>query len=361
MGFLAYNHPHKEKAFDHIGKLFLSTSTLQKISGLQIVGEMKVHHFSDHVASLITHEDETIRRNACIVAGKLADPKMLSVLLQLYGKQNSDKHILKALELAGEAAVEPIRQYMHTHNLDAQTRHQLFVVLGKIGTDDAAGLLQESLEKFPSDEYHLLSILYQPQFGAPPDKQVYISLLKKNMENASAQLSALDALRNNHHAYHLLIRSIELELLNIRDKCLFLFSFLFDRDKIRKSKIGFELNTKESTANAYELVDMVVPREFSDPFILIFEQEDPSIRNMQLSKFFKIREVSAGEVIADILQDDANRYNEWTKSCCLYEFREQPELLQVKLVEPYLKSDNLILKETATFILEEISESNDRN
>ena len=84
----------------------------------------------------------------------------------------------------------------------------------------------------------------------------------------------------------MVIRALQLELINIRDKCLFLFSFLYDREKIRKAKIGFDLNKKESIANAYELIDMVVPKEYSVPFMLIFEQSDHSYNGIAVDEVF---------------------------------------------------------------------------
>ncbi|MBS1598643.1 MAG: MFS transporter [Bacteroidetes bacterium] len=359
MGFLTYDHhAQKGKAYNHIQNLFASSEHRHLMSGLEIVGELKIHEFSDDVANLIAHENEKIKANAFLVAGKLGNANMLDKLLNEYGLSNKDKSILKALEIAGEKAVEPIRHFIQTRNPGKTKRYQLYILLGKIGGDAAAGLLQQCLQQFPADEYNVLSILYQPQFVAPANGYEYTLLLKKNMENASKHLLALDTLKQYNHTYQLLIRALELELMNIRDKCLFIFSFLYDREKIRKSKIGFELNTKESNANAFELIDMVVPKEFSVPFMLIFEQGDPSYKSMQVNKFFKTAPVTASSLINDILKDENYQYNEWTKACCLYGLKSQGDRLDITLVEPYSKSDNPILKETAIAVLEDIETSN---
>ena len=358
MGLLAYDHPQKEKAYDYIAKLFASGEADYKISGLEIVREMKIHQFSDEVAGLITHENEHIRNSAVLTAGKLADENMLTGLLTIYRQSDKDKNILQALEFAGESAIAPLKYFLQTQKLNRNKRFQLFILLGKIGGDTAARLLQECLQKFPEDEYNLLSILYQPHFVSPGNNHIYIDLVRKNIDNASTHLFALNVLNVQHHTYHLLIRALELELVHIRDKCLFLFSFLYDREKVRKVKIGFELNTKESNANAYELIDMVVPREYSVPFMLIFEHGDPSHKSIQLMKFFKTAHITVDSIINDILDDGSHKYNEWTKACCLYTFKGNHDLLNPKIVEPYSRSDDPILKETAIILLEEISEHN---
>jgi len=330
---------------------------MHKISGLEIVGEMKIHQFSDDVATLISHENENIRNSAFLVAGKLANENMLAALLAGYGQSDDDKCILKALGFAGEAAIAPVKYFLQTQKMEKNKRHQLYGLIGKIGGDAAANLLQESLQRFPGDEYNLLSILYQPQFPAPKNNNAYINLVKKNIENASKHLVALTTLKAHNHSHHLLIRALELELVSIRDKCLFLFSFLYDRERIRKSKIGFELNTRESNANAFELIDMVVPKEFSVPFILIFEHGDPLHKDPQLMKFFKTAPVTVHALMVNILRDENYTYSDWTKACCIYGFGKRLDLSDVKLVEPYSTSDNPILKETAIALLEETSEN----
>lgn len=356
MGFLTYDHSQKDKAYHHIKKLFASAEAVHKISGLQIVGEMRIHQFSKDVAGLIAHENEVIRNNAYLVAGKLADGSMLSTLLSLYSRSIDDKYILKALELAGEPAVEPVRHYLKTQNPGKNKRHQLFSLLGKIGGDSAASLLQECLELFPADEYNLLSILYQPQFIAPANNDIYFQILQRNIENAAQHLQSLHLLKDQVHAHKVLSRALELELNHIRDKCLFLFSFLYDRERIRKSKIGFEANTKESNANAFELIDMVVPKDYSVPFMLIFEQGDPTYRIMQLNKLYNTGPMTIKALVTDILGESDYKYNEWTKACCLYDFKQEPDYLNRKLIESFAKSDNPILNETASFVMDEFNE-----
>ena len=90
--------------------------------------------------------------------------------------------------------------------------------------------------------------------------------------------------------------------------------------------------------------------------MLIFEQGDPSYKSVQLTKFFKPHRMTLHDLVNEILTDKNYKYNDWTKACCLYGFKTQPDLFNTKLIEPFSRSENPILKETAVIALEELSD-----
>jgi len=118
--------------------------------------------------------------------------------------------------------------------------------------------------------------------------------------------------------------------------------------------MGFELNAKESSANAYELIAVTVEKEYANLFTLIFEPEDLSNKCIHLAKYFKETFFSVDSLVEDILRDEMKKYNDWTKSVCFYIFKDQKRLMKEYLVMPYLSNEDPILKETAELVLENI-------
>ncbi|HTQ65340.1 MAG TPA: MFS transporter [Puia sp.] len=348
------DHPKKSMAINYLFKLFGSSSRDNILSALKIVGELKLDQFYDEVHQLTSHMDESIRQYAFRVTGKLARENELLHLLQDYTKSAEDKYILESLQFAGESALLPIQNSLLTEKFSRAKRRQLFILIGKIGGDIALDHLEKYLNQFPDDEYQLLSILFQQRFMAGMNGYDYRDSIHKKLNIAAAHVYGLNILSGQPQQYTLLIQAMELELQEIRDKCLFLFSFLYDADKIRRAKMGFELNAKESSANAYELIAVTVEKEYANLFTLIFEPEDLSNKCIHLAKYFKETFFSVDSLVEDILRDEMKKYNDWTKSVCFYIFKDQKRLMKEYLVMPYLSNEDPILKETAELVLENI-------
>jgi hypothetical protein len=348
------DHPKKSIAINHLVKLFRSSAIDQILSALKIVGELKLEQFYDEVHRFTSHVDESIRQYAFRVTGKLAREDALSNLLHDYAGSAEDKYILESLQFAGESALLPIQHALQTEKFSRTKRRQLFTLVGKIGGDTAISHLEKYLKQFPDDEYQLLSILFQQRFSTAGNGYEYRERINKNLAAAAAHVFGLKILSQNRKQYALLVEAMELELHSIRDKCLFLFSFLFDADKIRRSKMGFEVNTKESSANAYELIAVTAEKEYANMFTLIFEPEDLSNKCIHLAKYFKETVFTLDSLVEKIIHDEKKEYSDWTKSVCFYIFRGQNHLMKDHLVRPYLETEDPILKETAESVLENI-------
>jgi hypothetical protein len=155
---------------------------------------------------------------------------------------------------------------------------------------------------------------------------------------------------SQQHPYNLISRALELESGRIKEKCLWLFSFLYDEEKIKKVKNGFELNTRESLANAFELIEMTVPREFSSVFTIVFEKNDYAFMAARLKKYYQEHGLSISAVAESVLADKSRSYNDWTKACVLYTGKKEPGLLKNAAVTPYLDSENMLIREIAELV-----------
>ena len=337
-------------AEDHVRKLFESGELKDITNALRIVGEQKSKKFSEHVAVLMDHVNEDLQFCAIRAAGKIGNLALIDCLLNAYVNTPDDKPILESLQLAGEAAIPQIRQTIRSRNFNHAKRVNLFTLTGRIGGKDAASLLEHWLQQFPQDGNLLLSILYQLRFKSVEGQALYRRLIWESLTLGADLSYTLHYLQNHSEKYAMIIHAVELELTALKTKCLWLFSFLYDGEKIRRAKSGFDVNTKDSIANAYELIQMTVPKEYASPFIVLFEQDELAYKYDQLKKSYKEPVLSIPYIIKNMLVDEATKFSEWTKACLLYVFRNQPGILKNEFIEPYLVSDNLILKEAALSI-----------
>jgi hypothetical protein len=342
----------KKDAENHVSRLFESNHVKQVLKALQIVGELKVHKFADQVKILIGHPNETIFRQAVQTAGRLASESLIRHLLDMYSREKSDKHVLEALQSAGELAIPPIAALLSSKQKpDRSKRLKLFALLGKIGGKKSIHILEQSLKDYPDDAAVLLFSLYQLHFSCDSEDPRFHELLTESLAQATSIVIFLHYLEDQGKAFELVTRALHLELSAIKTRCLWLFSFLYDADKIRRAKTGFDAGTKDSMANAFELIEMTVPKEFSIPFISLFERCEPSVSG-QLKKNFREPMLSIQSLIRKVLIEEPLKFSDWTKATLLYSFRNEKESLLPDAISPYVKSESPILKEIAGYIKE---------
>lgn len=346
VALLLHTEPTKKTAGEnHLLKLFESHETDHHIQALRIVSELKADKYSEHVYKIIREQNKECRYHALQTAGILGNEKLIDHLLSDFLQSEKDHDILRALHLAGDAATIRIQILLYGQYCSPYKRHKLFSLLGKIGGNASISLLQKSLEQFPEDSGFLISILYHLKFRSTDNAPLYKKLIVDSLETALGNIFRLNFIRTQSGNYSLLERALELELTALRERCIHLFSFLYDEEKIRRAKSGFDLNTKDSTANSFELIERTVPREYSILFTTIFEYADLPYKIAHLKKIYKLPAISLSSLIQNILLHQSAQFNDWTKACVLYNFKDQNGLLSKEVLDRYMQSDNPIIKE----------------
>jgi AAA family ATP:ADP antiporter len=343
------NSGSRDKAEEYSARLFLSSAVDDKLNALTIAGELKTEQYTDHILQLMSDSTESVWRLSATVAGKIGGRKLITRLLTDFLRSPNDAYLADAIIEAGESSLPYIHSFLQNNQCSEQKRKRLFVVIGKIKCAMASDLLQEYLVYYPQDEYVLLSSLHQLNFRSTANHDRYKNLIAQNLRKATDLIFQLNISSAEHH-YTLINRALELELGRLREKCLCLFSFLYDEEKIKKIKSGFELNTKESLANTFELVEMTIPKEFSSIFTIVFEKNDYAFTARQLRKFYKESGNSISAVANNVLADPTGTYHDWTKACVLYTGKNQPLLLKTETVAPYLQSENMLIREIAELV-----------
>ena len=108
-----------------------------------------------------------------------------------------------------------------------------------------------------------------------------------------------------------------LELEQVKTRLLWLFSFIYDEDKIMRAKNGFHLNKKETVANAHEIIDLTVYKEIASKFNIIFEQAPVSAPSSSPSHLaMRVRSDPPLTVAIAALPPDASTSNPATATSC---------------------------------------------
>jgi hypothetical protein len=159
-------------------------------------------------------------------------------------------------------------------------------------------------------------------------------------------------LQPDNPQYSILINSLNIELLEIRNVLLGVFGCLYDHDKIFKIRQGLDMKKKDSIANAMELIEVTVKKDLASKFNLLFESADIEQKCYMLKSLFPHEAIQKAEEILDrILEEKPIYFTSWTKAYSMYISKEYDVPVNPQLIKKYFHSENRLLQETAHFAI----------
>ncbi len=331
---------------------FQSGDQQQLSTALEVAGKTKISKYLPHIGKALQHPDPAIQSVAIAAAGQYGDRGQVGTLFNRFiEEERANPALAAALVDADQTSIEYIQDYLLGTKCEGATARKLISLLGKFPQEKATLLLEECLEKFPAKAKMIIPVLSQRVNRQPGKEDLYKSILKEDLQGAAHLLYSLHFLKKKNSDGSLLADALELELTDIRNNCFYLFSLLFDAEKMKRAKTGFDLNTKDSVANALELIQVAVPKEFATLFLLIFEKTNIDDKIGGLQKILKEPMLTESSIIKNIMFDVDYNYNHWTKSCVLYSLKGQPLPFNKEFIRPYAQAENRVLKQMAQIVL----------
>jgi HEAT repeat protein len=340
----------KKVALQKLHTWFASTDDADKINALNVTGAIKDDAVAEKILHLMQDENDVVQKAAFKAAGENKDPLLIDQLFKSFIKNDAYIEALDAIKNNAEYCLPLIKNYLFKEKCEGTKCKQLISIVGKINNEASIQLLEECLTRFPSKEDILLPAIFQHSMHSKHHLEMYKKTIHECLNAAGNLLYQVNFLEQKKYD-DILLKALQLELQELRSKCINLFSFLYDAEKLRRAKIGFEIKSKEANANALELVQVTVPNEYSAVFTLIYENAPAREKCIELHKSVAEPHLTEEILIKNILFDVGYFYNDWTKSCALYVMRGKKLIVNPEFLKPFLHTSNKILKETAEYIL----------
>jgi hypothetical protein len=227
------------------------------------------------------------------------------------------------------------------------------MMLGKMTDGRSGELLEKILLEFPEKTDLVLPAMLKKDIHGKGNEEPYKKAIREKLEASATITFSLDYLNRSAEKNPVLQKALELELVKLQNNCLDLFSFIYDEGKIAKAKTGFDINTKESVANALELIQMSAAPEFAALFVLIFERSQLHDKVQELRKITREPGLTYEILLKNILFDVGYYYSNWTKACMLYSLKGRKINMNPEFIRPFTFSEHPVLKNTAEFIISE--------
>ncbi|MEP6615092.1 MAG: hypothetical protein ABJA57_00870 [Ginsengibacter sp.] len=340
---------YKEEAETITKALYSSADPVDRINATSIIRNIRPTEFDDQLIGLLNDPNKRVVESAIYSIGeKPGEELIVPLLLKM---REYDKAVSQALLDAGSICLPHMKETILDEHTSDKQREKLIFLCGRIGGEKGIQALLNLLLHLPQKSTAIIKALHRCHFSATQkDLHSFEAATRQYLVYAAEMLHMQKGLYRGHEKFHVLNNSLQIELGEIREVLLCLFSFLYDREKIERVKSAMELKKRDAQANAMELLDMTVKKDFAHYFSTIYEHGDLVHRCAALKNIVPKDEFKSFEhVINGILSEEKFSYNTWTKACSMYSGKKNELRINQDMVQKYLESDNILLQETARF------------
>jgi HEAT repeat protein len=133
------------EAADELKRQLNAPSTVERELAASVLGALSVPTFYDALLRFLDDPSPNVRRAAMNAAGRLKSPELIAPLVRLLGRRDSARDAAKALVAFGSGVESTLGRALHDESFTLDVRRAIPAVLGRIGTKEAADVLQSTL------------------------------------------------------------------------------------------------------------------------------------------------------------------------------------------------------------------------
>ncbi|MEP6845772.1 MAG: cyclic nucleotide-binding domain-containing protein [Panacibacter sp.] len=335
--------------------LIVSESRENRITAARCIVKSRCEQFKESLIGLMNDKDMQVSKAAVNLSGSWDNEDLIKTILTHI--KTKRKEVFNALLSAGPAAVPYIIAYILSTEANYEEKKQLIKICGTIGGEATGNTLADLYPGLPEHAHVIIKAIYNCDHTANIYRAALENMAQKYIADAAAILLMQKNLYPVQEKFALLMDTLTIELNEIRDSLLYIFSVLYKPSEIEKVRRSLALNSGEQTANAFEMLEMMVPKKLSHDFIIIYEKGDIEQRCSQLHSRKSYTVKDKNEIPVHILRGSEVIFQDWSKACAAYTLDRNKAVYDSALIKRYLYAENRVLNETANFTVNHVMNS----
>ena len=347
---LQQNTGDRKEALQKIDSLLASSLSQERTTGLTLAGASGDDRFLNSITALMQDDNAEVRKAALQAAAVHGHNVLATHLLNEYVQNGNSREVLQAITKGNDQTLHAVKDYLFKEKCEGTKSAKLIGALSRNNNALSPGILEACFISFPAKIKILLPALLHKNVKPADSRPAYQKILNDQLTAAAHILYSIHFL-STKKGDTILLSALHTELNDIKEQCLGLFALLYDDDKIKKVREGLRLNSKESVANALEIIHVNIPQAYAEKFINAFEPGSIHEKYLSLHRAVKAPAPSEDVIIKNILFDVDFVYNAWTKACVLYGLKDKTLPFSKTFVQPFTFAENAVLREMATVVM----------
>ncbi|WP_026898365.1 MFS transporter [Daejeonella oryzae] len=332
-------------AGNEINSLIYSSESRQRELALSIISELKHLQFTDVIENLINDPDQSVKKNAILIACKLNISNLLPYIISLLDSPSSRYLALQGLQQYEDVLFRDIIKldpaYIQKYLSD------LIKVAAKVNGAHSISFLISVLNDPQIRQDKIIHALWIKQFESNASKITnrFKELLTIYLKNAKAKLS--NYYEVPEHSEALLIKnSLFNEVKNDLITSLKICFILHQRVEINRLIELLDIEKRDKIFNAMEMLEMVLPKKTAGEinYLLDFILDPAGI-----NKIFMKSDLN--ELFNRIITKP-QMFNSWTEAIAIYSSWKTNQTSVLKNISDVkIETGDLIISETRSYVL----------
>lgn len=301
---------------------------------------------------LLRDIDPKVKMEAVITARKVKRKETWSILIEMLDSPVFSHAASAALKEAGEPVLPILETAFHRSGQSDQVMLKIVLITSRIGGENALKLLWDKID-FPNArivEQVVFALRYYNYKAKESEVATINILLDHEMSKAMWNLAAYSELPKAPE-FKELAKALKEEIDTNFEHIMMLLSILYDPESIRLVKENIDSGTIEGIAFALELLDLFISQEIKPKLFPLLD--DMSVKDkLNILQFYYPRQTyNPIQVLNYILNRDYNQNNRWTKACAIHTLAQMEDFHASKGLIAQLFNPDMMLKETAAWVL----------
>lgn len=325
-----------------------SSEEKERIFAAATIGELSGRDFHHSILRLLNDNSIAVQNAAIKSAGKSRSLKLIPFLVE---KLDQPSAVLAAADSL-VAYGEDIISYLPSVNNLKSTNSKLALKYIKIAThikgDNATAYLERVLLAGKGMRTEAIAALKERGYLANANMRPHLlQILLSELEIAMEITSHIRLLSQANNA-KLVIEALLSELRICESNSFYLLSFLYARQKLLQAYNSICTGTKDSIANAIEIIDIGVSKRISAKFIPIIEflhYEQPPTSNLGSEK------ADTSAQLKDIILNYPAKIGSWTTATAIYTLHRLHAQECATVLSTFNSNGDQLIEETRNFVL----------
>ena len=348
-------------------QLAVSTSSTERITAAKIIGRVSGRNLDHLLTQLLADEYIQVRRAALAAAGQSNYPNVWPLVINELATSQLKNAAAAALVSGGVSTLPNISVALDDSHLNSDTRRRLVRVMGRIGGQEATGILLNQLpHPDPQFRTEVFAALHRCGYRASGEGHTaVVNHINSEAEQATSTLAALVDFQQqadeNNPGFSLLADGLIHQMIQARRRMFWLLSFIYPATTILQARYNLDLGVPEKNAYALEILDLTLSSSLKSQLFPFFEDALPNQQLQRLEKTFPQPAQTTEQHLQTMLSWSPECCNPWIQACAAYA-AGQPHQISNSLFELFLsllqvdKTDSLVL-ETVLFALVSLQSS----
>ncbi|MGF1636717.1 MAG: hypothetical protein ACFCUU_06545 [Cyclobacteriaceae bacterium] len=302
---------------------------------------------------LLRDVDPQVKMEALITSRRIKRPETWSILIELLDSPTFSSAATAALSESGEKVLDKLEAAFHKSGQSDQVMLRIVQIMGRIGTKKAMELLWKKIEN--PDKAIVKQILLSIRHYNYQADQKYVLSLTNLLDNEIGKMiwniAALTEIPENNDAFKHLQSALKEEIKGNNDMIFMILSILYDPQSIQLVRENIESDTKDGVAFAIELLDLFLLPDLKSKLFPLIDDISVEEKMRLLQSHYHRESYTLEQVLVYILARNYNQLNRWTKACAIHCLHSQPEIGITSSLIAQLFNEDLLLQETAAWVI----------